>query len=241
MNKILLSSSFFTFVFLNAFPQTQTDTAFVSISKRNATALYWKALKTQARLYNGSRYVPPTQTFEEHPYFLSEDWITGALWYDGEYFTEVPLMYDLSSDALITEHYPSGQSIQLVRGKLESFSVAGHYFEKIENESVSNSLPGTGFYDVLYRGETKVVAARQKVLHKKIEVGEVTITYQERNKYFILRNGVFFPVRSKASVLKLMDDRKPELKKFMKKQKLVFEDDRELMLRGLAEHYDKLK
>lgn len=241
MIKYLSVTSVFTFLYFNAFPQAQSDTAFVSISKMNTIARHRDALGAQAGIYNGSLYVPPKQTFDQHPYFLSEDWITGTLWYDGEYFSEVPIMYDLSNDAVIAEHYPSGHAIQLVRAKLDRFSVAGHFFEMIENESASSSLPKTGFYEVLYKGETKVIAARKKFLREKIEVKEITITYEDQNRYFILLNGVFFPVRSKASVLKLMDDRRQELKKFLRQQKLVFGGNRELMIKGLAAQYDKLK
>jgi hypothetical protein len=203
--------------------------------------LYQKMLGGQSRLFNGSRYVPPKQTFEQHPYFLSEDWITGSLFYDGEYFHDVPLMYDLATDVLITEHFPSGHAIRLVREKLDHFSMGTHFFEKIINDSVAGSLPGTGFYDILYPGESKVIALRSKFLREKIEGRIVTITYEEKNRYFIRRNGVFFSVRSKGSVLKLMDDRRQDLRKFMKLQRIVFSDDRERALKSLAEHYDNLK
>ena len=69
----------------------------------------------------------------------------------------------------------------------------------------------------------------------------MTFTYEEKNRYFVLRNGVFFPVRSKGSVLKLMDDRRQELRKHLKQQKIVFSDNRERALKSLAEHYDTLK
>lgn len=241
MIKILLTLAILTSLCFQAFAQTKQDTAFASAARRNALNLHGKALGSQSPIYNGSRYATPKQTFEQHPYFSSEDWITGAVHYDGEYFTDVPLMYDLLSDALITEHLPSGHAIQLVPGKLESFSVAGHRFEKVVNDSVSNSLPRTGFYDVLYGGHTKVVASRQKFLREKIEVRVITVTYEERNRYFILRDGEFFPVRSKGSVLKILDNRRQELKRFLKREKIIFSDNRELALKRLAEHYDNVK
>lgn len=241
MNKTLPSTIILVVLSFYACAQAEGDTAFIATAQTNTRILYNKALAAQSRLYNGGRYVLPKQTFEQHPYFHSEDWITGSLLYDGEYFHDVPLMYDLVNGALITEHFPSGHPIRLVREKLEHFSVADHYFEKIINDSVSGSLPGTGFYDVLYNGESKVVASRSKFLREKIEGTIVTFTYEEKNRYFVLRNGVFFPVRSKGSVLKLMDDRRQELRKHLKQQKIVFSDNRERALKSLAEHYDTLK
>jgi hypothetical protein len=192
-------------------------------------------------LNNGSKYRASEHSLEQHPYFLSADWITGSVFYDGEGFKDVPLMYDLSIGRLIAEHYPSGNAILLVYEKLKSFSLAGHAFEKIENDSVGNSLPKTDFYDVLYAGESKVVAHRQKFLRKEIESNAINIEYDEKNRYFLFRNGVFFPVKSKKSALKLMGDKKTELRKFLKQNRIPFSTDRELLLKKLAEHYDSLR
>jgi hypothetical protein len=224
-----------------ALSQVPKDTTFIITAKRNTIDLYQKALRTQSRLYNGSKYAAPKQTFEQHPYFASEDWITGAVFYDGEYFPDIPLMYDLFLGALVTEHYPSGHFLELVPEKLQYFSMGDHYFEKIENESVSNSLPKTGFYEILYDGKTRLVSLRQKYLREKIEAPDIIITYEEKNRYFIFMDEVFFPVKSKASMLKLLDDRKRELKRFLKQQQIKFSSNRELALKSLAEHYDSLK
>jgi len=230
----------FSFSSACALSQTVQDTAFLSVAKQNTFEVYQQALRAQARLYNGSRYVAPQHTLEEHPFFMSEDWITGSVFYDGEYFQEVPLMYDLSSSVLITEHYPSGHPIQLVGAKLDHFSVAGHHFEKIENESVANSLPQTGFYDVLYAGETKLVARRLKFMREQIVSTTVERSFEEKNRYFIFKNGVFFPVKSRASVLKVMGDKKPEMKRFLNQNRLLLSQDRELLMKRMAEYYDTL-
>jgi hypothetical protein len=222
-------------------PQSGPDTTYLSAARQNAVKIYRQAIGVQARLYNGSKYLAPEHTLEQHPYFLSEDWIMGDVFYDGEYFQNVPLMYDLSSGHLISEHFSSGHAIQLVQEKLRHFSISGHYFEKIENESVAGSLPQTAFYDVLYPGPTKVVVRREKFLREKIESNTIQRFFDEKNRYYIFKNGAFFPVKSKASVLKLLGAQKQQLKKFMKQQKLSLSDDRELALKNLAAHYDSLR
>jgi hypothetical protein len=226
---------------LSCFAQPAPDTSFLTLSKHHIVSLYQDAIGGQSRLYNGSKYEAPEHSYEQHPYFLSIDWITGSLYYDGERFDEVPLMYDLLNNALVTEHYPSGHAIQLVDAKLERFSIDRHTFEKIDNESVANSLPASGFYDILHAGETKLVARRQKFMREEIVSNRIETNYEPRNRYFILRNGVFFPVKSKGSALKLMADKKQELKRFLKEKKLPFSKNRELLLKGMAEHYDTLR
>lgn len=224
-----------------AFPQTERDTLFVAAARQNTTAVYLKAMHTQSRLYNGSKYFAPEHTIEEHPYFLSPDWIIGSAFYDGEYFRDVPLMYDLASQVLITEHAANGHPIRLVEEKLTHFTLDGHYFERIVNDSVANSLPTTGLYEVLHQGPTKVLARSQEVPREQIVSGEVERSFDRRTRYFMMRDGRFFPVRSKASVLKILADRKNDLRKFLRQTKLSFSDDREGALKSLAEHYDSLR
>jgi thermostable 8-oxoguanine DNA glycosylase len=48
-------------------------------------------------------------------------------------------------------------------------------------------------------------------------------------------------VKKKGSVLDVMDDRKQELKAFLKKNKINYKDDREKAIVRLAEYYDSLK
>ena len=217
------------------------DVTFLGDAKQNAFNRHQQALGAQARLYNGSKYRAPQHTLEEHPYFVSEDWVMGDVYYDGEFFENVPLMYDIFQGVLVTEHYPSGHAIQLVYGKLQHFSIAGRDFEKIENETVGNSLPTSGFYEILYPGPTRVVARRQKQKHEEIDANEIERTYNERNRYFVFKNGVYFPVKSKRSVRKLMTDKRQEINQFLKQHKAPFSLDREKMLKMTAEYYDSLK
>lgn len=228
------------FIPLSAFTQPAADTAFVYQARQYVVSLHEKALGPQSRLFNGSRYAEPEFTYDQHPFFLSEDWLTGAIAYDGEYFEDVLLMFDLMNQAVVTEHGPSGHAIQLVPSKIGHFSIAGRNFVNIDNASVQHSLPSSGFYEVLYDGRSQLIARRQKIRHEKVESLEVIVTYESRSRYFILLNGVYFPVRSKGSMLKLMDDKRPDLKRALKQQGIDFRRNREVALISLATHYDSL-
>lgn len=228
-------------VVVSAFPQSGQDTAFVSTAIKNTLQLYRNDIGAQARLYNGSKYSPPQQTFEQHPYFLSVDWMEGDVYYDGELFRQVPLMLDLNNGQLITEHYSNGQSLQLVEDKVHHFIIAGHYFENIHNESVGNSLPASGFYEILYGGNTKVIVRRQKLIHDEIVNTVIERSFDVKNRYFILKDGIFHPVKTKASVLKLLENKKQQLKKFLRQNRLRFKENRESALKSLAEYYDALR
>ncbi len=225
-------------VCFSALSQSRSDTSFVALAKQYARGLHEAALGTQARLYNGSRYVDPVFNDEEHPFFLSEDWLTGSVVYDGEEFIDVPLMFDMMNQALVAEHRPSGHAIRLIDEKLTQFSINGRKFERIEIASVQNSLPASGPYEVLYDGPSKLLARRVKFRRDNIEAHQVVVSYELRERYFILRNGVYFPVRKKSSLLRVLSDKKQQLKHFLKQQGLRFSSERERALIAAAEFYD---
>jgi hypothetical protein len=222
------------------FAQTEKDTAFMSAAIRQTFRIYQNAMGNQAKIFNGSKYNPPKHTIEAHPFFISEDWLTGDVFYDGENFQDVFLMYDLLSGQLVTEHTASGQAIQLVWAKVDHFTIAGHHFQKITPESVGGTLPETDFYDILYSGDIRIVARRFKYMREKIVGAVIERTFPQKDRYFLFKNGVFFPVRSKGSILKLMSDKKQEMRKFLKQHKVSFAQNRETLLIKLAEHYDSL-
>jgi hypothetical protein len=238
MVRRILLALFLSGSAFSAFPQSGEDSTFLASTISNTINRYKKAIGVQARLYNGSQYKPPLHTIEEHPYFRSDDWITGNVFYDGEYFRNVPLMLDLYSQQLITEHLSSGHAIQLVIEKLQHFTIADHHFEKIDSEAIG--LPEKGFYEILYPGETKVIARRKKFKREKIESSGIERTYEERNRLYIFKGGLFSPVKTKGSVLKLLGDQKQNLKKFIRTLPRPFSTYRERNLKDLAEYYDSL-
>ena len=84
----------------------------------------------------------------------------------------------------------------------------------------------------------KYIVAVKNSLQQKIESNTIIARFEEKNRIFILKNGVYFPVKKKGSVLDVFSDRKQELKSFLKKNKIVFNADREKAIVRLAEHYD---
>jgi hypothetical protein len=224
-----------------AFSQSVKDSIFLADAKKNTIKDYERAIQGQAKLYNGSEYVKPEQTGDSHPFYISDDWSFGFVNYDEERFENVPLLYDITSDKLVTENYYNASEMELVYDKLTGFSIANHIFEKIINQQVNNSLPQSGFYEVLYNGTTKTIARHQKKSQETIVSNEIEIDFEKKDHYFIYKSGSYYPVKSKGSVLKLLADEKSALKQFLNKNSINFKLDRENALARLAEYYDTLK
>lgn len=226
-----------SFIVMEGIAQSaKPDTAFLTSAKEHQYAMYDRYIYGQSRLYNGSEYRDFFSRNDEHPYFAVDDWSYGDILYDEELYRNVPLFYDLYHDKIITEHILNGSKLELVSEKVMRFSIAGHTFVRLKKDETGTI--SEGFHDLLYDGINKVYCRREKQLQQKIESNTIIARFEEKNRIFILKNGVYFPVKKKGSVLAVFSDRKQELKAFLKKNKIVFGADREKAIVRLAEHYD---
>lgn len=71
---------------------------------------------------------------------------------------------------------------------------------------------------------------------------ELTLTdrFVEKISYYICRDGVYYPVSGKRSLLNLFKEKGNELKRYIKDQKLSFGDERERSLIRVVEYCETL-
>lgn len=182
-----------------------TDTAFVSASIAEARRIYTARVQGESLLFNGSDYGEYTPLKDEHPFYLSDDWIYGSVLYDGQFYDSIMLQYDIASDQLVIESHMYGTQIQLIKSKVHSFTLEDRKFVNLDSSSMN------GFYEVLYNGETKVLAKHIKRLQERVSSAEITREFEEKNKYYLLVNGEYVLVKNKKSALKALRSHKKEL------------------------------
>jgi hypothetical protein len=230
--------TFLCFVLANGYSLGQTlkaDSSFIADAKKNAIASYDNAISAQSHLYNGSAYTEYISQNEENPYFIDE-WIDGSVVYDEEFHDNVPLLYDISADRIIVDNQYSIKKVMLVFEKVSEFTIQGHHFVQLRN----TPLP-VGYYELAYDGPHKVYVRHRKTLQSKAVDYSIINLFEEKKLYYIYKNGMFYPVRGKASVLKLLEDKKKELKKFIRDNKLQFGNEKARDISRLVQYYDQLK
>ena len=230
--------TFLCLVFANGFLFGQTvkgDSSFIATAKANTIARYSNSISGQSHLYNGSAYSEYVSQREEHPYFIDE-WIEGSVIYDEEYHDNVPLLYDISADRVIVDNPFSIKKVMLVNEKVTEFTIQGHHFVQLKN----TPLP-VGHYELTYDGVTKVYVRHRKTLQSRPVDYSIINEFEEKKLYYIYKGGTYFSVRGKGSVLKLLEDKKKELKKFIRDNKLQFGSDKARDISRLVQYYDQLK
>jgi hypothetical protein len=218
---------------------TASDTSFQTVAVANSLAAYEQSLNHNSILHNGGEYLEPARTNEAHPFFVSDDWVDGSVDYDGAHFDKVSLLYDITADKLITESIGS-MPIVLIKEKVKGFTISDRKFIKLNPASFNHSIPLNGFYELMYNGKTQVIALHQKSNEETLVDRKIEKYFPEKNRYYILKNGIYNQVRGKASMLKLLADKKAELKKFARKGKYDFHRQLPGALSALAQQYDLL-
>lgn len=113
------------------------DTSFVSASLKNMTEVYQQTVALEAGLYNGAEYVNDTKSFVKgHPFFKTAAEAAEGIYFDGAWFPNVPLQYDLVLDQVVIEHPIADLKLKLVPEKVTYFTLAGHTFIRLNADSL---------------------------------------------------------------------------------------------------------
>jgi hypothetical protein len=220
MRFLLLFYLLANFNFLLA-QSAAVDTAFIELSVQNAVRHYDTMMRGKDLYYNGSFYKDPPQNGEQHAFFKSEEWQKGAIVFDGHNFENLSLLFDLTKGLLVTETI-HGNMFVINPQKLTAFTIGDHKFIQINNKMYKNSLPTSGYYQVLYEGRTMVLSLPEKSMQERIEAGKFNIEFDERERFYVLHKGVFHQVKGRSSILKILNEQKQSLKLLLRKNKVVF-------------------
>jgi hypothetical protein len=221
------------------------DTSTVTSSLHNAVNLYHRLLSPETGLYNGSEYAYNTYyrfTINEgHPYFQEKRFDTGAVFYNGILYENVPLMYDIIKEELLTKDPISVNTIRLNTERIQWFVILGHTFIKLNHDSTDNATLPSGFYDLLYNGNTSLY----KKISKSFEA--TSDTYYgikqyvvESSEYFIKKDNHYYKIKNKKALLLVMNNQKKEVEQFIKKNKLSVKKDKENALKNIVAYYDSI-
>ena len=225
---------------------SQVDTSFLAKARTNTINYYNNLIEDESALYTGAEYRLPTQTEAEYPYYVEnnlpvpdeEFWKRGDIVFNQERYTDISIQYDIVQDMVIIEN-SFGDPIMLVKDKVSAFSLGKKNFIQIY-DGEKQQLPRNGFYELLYEGATRVVGRHTKTRQERIENRTLLIYYPYRQRYYVRRNNVYYPISSRKDLLRLMEDRKTEVRAFIRDQKLVVSRKNPASFATVAAYYDNL-
>ena len=219
----------------------QEDSILFQTALSHTLAVYYDQLGDQSRLYNGSLYQGFDYVFREgSPYFLSNKATRiGSVEYDSMLFINVPLIYEDLRQKLVA--VDQGFRLQLINDRVNSFTIDGHHFLRVFPAPQFRGLQENGFYEVIYSGRSSVLKRTKKNMQEVLSTTEGSVWYViESTSYYIFIGGSWISIKSRKDLLNILDSRRKEIQRFIKKNKLNYKKDRDNTLAQVAGYYDQI-
>lgn len=220
--------------------QSAKDTLFLTSSVKAAKSIYEKQMAGEGALFNGVQYKALIlHSYDEgHPFFLSDDWITGTIRYDGISFDSVDLQYDLVNQKVVLDHPTSHFRLELIKEKITTFSLLNHKVVRLVVDESMQHIK-SGYYELLYDGNVKVYAAHKKNRLEKYENDQVKQVFDQKTQYYIFKDNFYYPVKTKGSVVKIFNNKKVMLRKYLNKNKIKFRRNPASAITKAARYYEE--
>lgn len=205
----------------------------------NTVTAYQKAIGPQSQLYRGAIYEYydvqsiGTPYFKDNPAFFEN----GSVTYYGTSYKNIRLLYDLNLKQVITFLYDNISKLALLSEGVSAFDLHGHHFIKLVPDELNKKMDA-GFYDELYNNKLQLLVKRSK--SGQFESLTAKRVYYSQNSYYIKKGGIYHSVNTKGQVLKLLNDKKKELKKYIKDRGIDYSDNKEQAMVMILAYYDSI-
>jgi len=209
------------------------------LSDSEAIQSYTTSPAARDKLYNGPLYSGYDHHPQGHPFFISDTLLTGSISYDGIFFPDVRLSYDLNKDVVIMKNAQKDIEFQLLPEKLPYFTVAQHRFLYLTTDSTAVDLPSTGFYEELYHGKAIALARHEKVIQYIGRAEENLSHYRQYDFYYLQVKGRYYSIHSERNMLDAFGPDKALIRDFVKRSRLSYRKDPTTTLAKTAEYYSK--
>lgn len=197
-------------------------------------SVYQAAAASQAALYTGTVEEAVTTATQGHPFFLSDEFQTGSLKYQGLIYENVRLRLHTIREELTLQTPNRSLSIVLDPKNLEYAFIKDAKLHYVTEDEMLKGLP-RGYVILLHEGAHPLIWKCRKHIHNDIENRRAVTYYTQKDQYYLLKDGLYHSIGSKGSLLKLFPQEKKQLKAFIKSQGLDFgkEYRQEAILRTL--------
>jgi hypothetical protein len=220
------------------------DSVPVQNAVKNAELRYRTALGEASPLYNGPEYYFYDPYLKGNAYLFDLNTFSkGSVYYDGMFYGDVPMLYDLYSDQLVVLLYNHFSKFSLLKERVKSFDLLNHHFININADTIAHNPANmkSGFYDELYEGRSAVLVKRSKSIQVNTGGTLGAESYFNPSKdFFLKKNNTYYSFGKQGSLLDLLKDKKKELQQYIKANQIKYRRDPEDAMVKIVSYYDHL-
>lgn len=205
----------------------------------DAIKAYMSEAKEYAVIYNGKEQTPYPARLTNHPYLNTQEYKPGTLCYNNIIYNNVLIRLDLFRQECMVLSPDKPFNIVL---EYEKFNYAVINGEQIipSTDVEWKNIPAGRFLALLYNNKLSVIKKYDVSYKENINRLQIEGTFKTVERYFVCKDGICYPVKSKSSLLKLFPDKKKELDTYAKQNKLNFGSKREEAIIAITQYYENL-
>ncbi|RYU79586.1 hypothetical protein [Hymenobacter persicinus] len=231
----------------SAFGQSADSTATAAApGLAEATSYYAASVGTAAHLYNGTEYIDYSRKYSVlngNQFFEVNEERPATIIYDSFRYPNIPIRYDVLLDQVVIRQPNSPLLVKLISEKISRFTFLGHTFVRLVGSEQVNPAIQTGFYDLLVEDGDKaqVLAKRLRKVQERSTLKGIEAKFAKADRLFLRKDGNYYPVKSKSSVLSVLADKRKELNRYIQEHHSSFSADaREAAVVELVKYYNTL-
>ena len=175
-------------------------------------------------LYKGRQFVPYLLTATGSPNFKDLEMIDDAMIiYDGLKYEDLPLMYNLMDDVVVSRHPDRMVNLMLESHLVSHFKIGDDVFLRVSDEH-PELIPG--FYQVIYSGEHFLAFAKFRKEVKDYRSGSsLERRYTQSSNFYVndLRNDLgFVEIKRHSDILQIDRDERSAVRRLLRNLSLRF-------------------
>jgi hypothetical protein len=147
-------------------------------------------------------------------------------------------MYDEVADVVLLSD--STHQIQLIKEKLQSFTIGSDKFINIWVDSNVTNLYASGYYQALAEGPVSLLKKEIKKVRDRIIGTEIFYQIDVTTDYYVKENQNLYLIDGKKAIIKILNNKSQELRKYINSERLNYNKDKEAMLIKVVNYYNLL-
>lgn len=197
-------------------------------------------LKEKLALYNGRLWRNDYYKIKGDAYFLSAEYLSGSVTFNGKVFPDQRLKYDIYNDEIIL-WVNLHTVIILNKEMVDRFTL--NYQNRtynVVNLGDDSASIVKGLVNVYYDGPTTLLVKYRKMIDKLAVDKRYDLFYQT-HRIYVKKGDKIYLVSRKKDLFKIVDDKIAEVKSFIKMNKLVIMRRNPESFIPVLKYYDTLK
>lgn len=192
-------------------------------------------------LYNGRVWRNLYQQIDGNQFLLSREFLPGSVTINGITFnsSKPKFKLDIVNDELLilTDR---NTILQLNKEMVDLFTLEYENklfrFKKLETDSL-NTL--NGYVNVIYDGGISLYVKYKKEIRLRNSAGEKD-TFIQSFRVYVMKDGIPYTIKNKTSLIKLLGDRKEQIKSFTRSNKMRISRKSPESIAPILKFYDNL-